>query len=136
MTIRFSNEIPTDMFVGLNEIGTGSFSDIFSAIHVKTNTEVALKVSIITNYEEINLWSNKTGMILISSFFLNEKRRDYQFWYCKLKKQRSKKNLNFSCYSKQKSQKNHFYCYTISIFFFQIAEIEKLRSRSFEINIS
>ena len=55
MTIRFSNEIPTDMFVGLNEIGTGSFSDIFSAIHVKTNTEVALKVSIITNYEEINL---------------------------------------------------------------------------------
>lgn len=55
MTLRFIKEIPSDMFTGLNEIGTGSFSDIFSATHVKTNTEVALKVSLTRNVEEINL---------------------------------------------------------------------------------
>ena len=55
MTIRFINEIPEDMFTNLKSIATGSFSDIFSAVHVKTNTDVALKVSFITNSEEINL---------------------------------------------------------------------------------
>ncbi|KAK8898206.1 hypothetical protein M9Y10_000481 [Tritrichomonas musculus] len=54
MTLRFIKEIPSDMFTGLNEIGTGSFSVIFSATHVKTNTEVALKVSLTRNVEEIN----------------------------------------------------------------------------------
>ena len=55
MTIQYVKEIPNDMFIGFNSIGTGSFSDIFSATHVKTNTEVALKISFITNSDEINL---------------------------------------------------------------------------------
>lgn len=40
------------MFIGFNSIGTGSFSDIFSATHAKTKTEVALKISFITKNQQ------------------------------------------------------------------------------------
>lgn len=49
---RFSCEIPKDMFHIIEQIGFGTFSDIFSAIHLKTNTKVALKVSLKTNVDE------------------------------------------------------------------------------------
>lgn len=51
---RFSCEIPKDMFHIIEQIGFGTFSDIFSAIHLKTNTKVALKVSLKTNVDEYN----------------------------------------------------------------------------------
>ena len=52
MNNKFLDEIPQDMFYDLKLIGSGSFSDIFSATHVKTNTKVALKISFKTNNEE------------------------------------------------------------------------------------
>lgn len=45
MDLGFINEIPQDIFNNLEQIGSGSFSDIFTAIHVKTNCKVALKIT-------------------------------------------------------------------------------------------
>lgn len=44
MRSGFFDEIPQGMFSDFDQIGSGSFSDIFSAIHVQTNTKVALKI--------------------------------------------------------------------------------------------
>ena len=52
MDNKLIDEIPQDMFYDLKPIGSGSFSDIFSATHVKTNTKVALKISFKTNNEK------------------------------------------------------------------------------------
>ena len=52
MHANFINEIPPDKFTLIDQIGSGTFSDIFSATHIKTNTNVALKVSLKTNVEE------------------------------------------------------------------------------------
>ena len=49
---KYINEIPPDMFSNLHQIGSGSFSDIFSAIHVKTNVKIALKISIKEHVQE------------------------------------------------------------------------------------
>lgn len=45
MFSQYINEIPPDIFSDLKQIGSGSFASIYSAIHVKTNTPVALKIS-------------------------------------------------------------------------------------------
>lgn len=42
----FLDEIPQDMFTNIQEIGSGTFADIFSAVYLNTNSNVALKVSI------------------------------------------------------------------------------------------
>lgn len=52
MSHRFIIEIPQDQYSIINQIGSGTFSDIFSATHIKTNTNVALKISLKTNSKE------------------------------------------------------------------------------------
>lgn len=52
MEIGLLNEIPQDIFTDLEQIGSGSFSDIFTATYIKTKTKVALKISIKSNDEE------------------------------------------------------------------------------------
>lgn len=52
MSHRFIIEIPCDQYSIIKQIGSGTFSDIFSATHIKTNTNVALKISLKTNAEE------------------------------------------------------------------------------------
>lgn len=54
MTLQFIDEIPKDMFTTLNKIGSGSISDIYSAVHFKTNTEIALKIALNQNKEAKN----------------------------------------------------------------------------------
>ncbi|KAK8876425.1 hypothetical protein M9Y10_006632 [Tritrichomonas musculus] len=44
MMLEFINEIPNDTFSDLKQIGSGTYSCIFSSIHVPTDTRVALKV--------------------------------------------------------------------------------------------
>lgn len=52
MDIGIINEIPQDIFTNLEQIGSGSFSDIFTATHIKTNSKVALKITIKNKEEE------------------------------------------------------------------------------------
>ena len=52
MTKKYIDEVPHDMFSDLHQIGSGSFSDIFSAIHIKTNAKIALKISLKEQNEE------------------------------------------------------------------------------------
>lgn len=52
MHFRFISEIPQDEYTLIDQVGSGTFSDIFSATHIKTNTNVALKISLKTNVEE------------------------------------------------------------------------------------
>lgn len=54
MPFNIIDEIPHDLFSNVKQIGSGSFSSIFSAIHIKTNTKVALKVSIKSQNTENN----------------------------------------------------------------------------------
>lgn len=54
MSHRYIIEIPQDEFTIVKQIGSGTFSDIFSAIHKKTNTLIALKVSLKTNISDYN----------------------------------------------------------------------------------
>lgn len=49
MDIGLLKEIPQDIFMDLEQIDSGSFSDIFTATHIKTKTKVVLKVSIKSN---------------------------------------------------------------------------------------
>lgn len=55
MSFNIIDEIPQDMFSDVRQIGSGSFSKIFSATHIKTNTKVALKVSL----KSTNIENNK-----------------------------------------------------------------------------
>lgn len=52
MDFRFIDEIPQNVFTNFQEIGSGTFSDIFSAVHLNTNSKVALKISLKNNNEE------------------------------------------------------------------------------------
>ena len=52
MHFRLISEIPQDEYTLIDQVGSGTFSDIFSATHIKTNTNVALKISLKTNVEE------------------------------------------------------------------------------------
>lgn len=52
MDYKFIDEIPQNVFTNLQEIGSGTFSDIFSAIHSNTKTKVALKITLKKNNEE------------------------------------------------------------------------------------
>ena len=52
MNHSFIAEIPQNQYSIIKQIGSGTFSDIFSATHIKTNTNVALKVSLRTNSED------------------------------------------------------------------------------------
>lgn len=52
MALQFLNEIPEGIFTDFKQIGSGSCSTIFSATHIKTNSQVALKVSIKNDDEE------------------------------------------------------------------------------------
>lgn len=52
MECGFVDEIPQDVFTNLQQIGCGTFSDVFSAIHLNTNSKVALKISIKNKNEE------------------------------------------------------------------------------------
>lgn len=49
---RYIDEVPRDIYTITDQIGSGSFSDIFSAIHIPTNTRVALKITFKNNNEE------------------------------------------------------------------------------------
>ncbi|KAK8834099.1 hypothetical protein M9Y10_036579 [Tritrichomonas musculus] len=44
MEPRLIDEVPNHLFSDLEQIGTGSYSDIFTAIHIKTNSKVVLKI--------------------------------------------------------------------------------------------
>lgn len=48
MESNFIQEIPSDIFFDLKQIGSGTFSRIYSATHIKTNNKVALKISVKT----------------------------------------------------------------------------------------
>ena len=48
MESNFIQEIPSDIFFDLKQIGSGAFSRIYSATHIKTNNKVALKISVKT----------------------------------------------------------------------------------------
>lgn len=48
----FIDEIPKDLFRIIDQVGSGSYSDIFSAIHIPTNTKVALKITFKSNNED------------------------------------------------------------------------------------
>lgn len=52
MRSGFFDEIPHGMFSDFIQIGSGSFSDIFTATHVQTNTKVALKIMFKTDDQE------------------------------------------------------------------------------------
>lgn len=52
MDFGLINEVPQDIFTDLEQIGSGSFSDIFTATHVQTNSKVALKITIKNEDEE------------------------------------------------------------------------------------
>lgn len=52
MNSRLFDEIPQGMFSNFQQIGSGSFSDIFVAIHVATNTKVALKIMLKNDDQE------------------------------------------------------------------------------------
>lgn len=52
MNLGLIEEIPQNLFTNIQEIGSGTFSDIFSAIHINTNTKVALKISFKSDNEE------------------------------------------------------------------------------------
>lgn len=60
---RCLDEIPRNVFTSIEEIGSGSFSDIFSAVHVNTNTKVALKITIKNANEEDNRTSKQEVVI-------------------------------------------------------------------------
>lgn len=53
MPHQFLNEIPSNVFTNLKQIGSGSFSSIFSATHVKTNVPIALKITLKTEDTDI-----------------------------------------------------------------------------------
>ena len=52
MTLQFLNEISNQTFSDFKQIGSGSYSTIFSATHVPTNSRVALKISLKNDDEE------------------------------------------------------------------------------------
>lgn len=52
MALQYLNEIPPGLFSDYKQIGSGTYSTIFSALHIKTNTQVALKISLKNNDEE------------------------------------------------------------------------------------
>lgn len=52
MTNKYIDEVPKDLFSNLQQIGSGSFSDIFSATHNPTNVKVSLKISLKEQNEE------------------------------------------------------------------------------------
>ena len=52
MNYKYIDEVPQDLFTSIQEIDSGTFSDIFSAVHLKTNSKVALKILLKNNDEE------------------------------------------------------------------------------------
>lgn len=52
MHYRFLSEIPKEEYILIEQIGLGTFSDIFSATHLKTNSKVALKIFLKNNSQE------------------------------------------------------------------------------------
>lgn len=52
MVVEFLNEIPPESYTDFIQIGSGSYSSIFSALHTKTNVRVALKISLKVNDED------------------------------------------------------------------------------------
>lgn len=63
MDYSFIDEIPQTLFTNIQEVGSGAFSDIFSAIHIPTNTKVALKVSLkCRNEKELKLFKQEIAI--------------------------------------------------------------------------
>lgn len=66
MITQFFDEIPIDVFTNFKQIGSGSFSSIFSAIHIPTNTKVALKITIKSDDQNQKKFNNQELSILKS----------------------------------------------------------------------
>lgn len=54
MAKAFLKEIPQNIFTNVEQIGSGTFSDIYSAIYMETKTKVALKI-FLKNEEELKM---------------------------------------------------------------------------------